>query len=243
MDRIRATEGRLGGQLALLLVSCGALVLLPLVAAAQAPYGGPQRGPGGGPGRDPVRVIEANAEELGVDEETLATIRARVEASRERTETLEAAVRELYHALQQSLDQDAADRDAVMAVVDSLGQTEIELRKHQIDTLLEIRELLTPEQRERLRELGVRPSRRGGRARMRESCHDDAQKLCADAPRGRARFDCLREHQAELSPACREALQAGRGRGGRGAGGGGGGPTGQDERAGAEGIGDPRTGP
>jgi Spy/CpxP family protein refolding chaperone len=221
----------MGRRLGLLLVGCGALMLQPLVAAAEAPYGGPNRGPGGGLGRDPLRVIEANAQELGLDEETLGTIRDRIDASRETTQKLEAAVRELNHALRESLAQEAPDRDAVMAVVDSLGRTEIELRRHRIETLLEVRALLTPEQRARARELGMRQPPRGGRGRMRQSCHDDAQKLCADTPRGRARFDCLREHEAELSPECREALQAGRGRrsqggGSRGGAGGGSGGTG-----------------
>jgi Spy/CpxP family protein refolding chaperone len=239
MDRDRELQSRL----ARALVCLCALILLPLVALAEPPYGGPQRGPGGGLGRDPLRVLEANADELGLDEETRTTIRARIDASQEETKRLEAAVRELYHTLQETLDQDAPDRDAVMAVVDSLGRTEIELRRHRIDTLLEVRALLTPEQRARARELGMRQPPRGGRGRMRQSCHDDAQKLCADAPRGRARFDCLREHEAELSPACREALQAGRGRQGRGGGSRGGGPAGQDARAGTGGTGGQQTEP
>jgi Spy/CpxP family protein refolding chaperone len=221
MDR----DCELRRRLARALVCLCALILLPLVALAEPPFGGPQRGPGAGAARDPLRVFEANADELGLDEETRAAIRARIDASQEATKRLEAAVRALYHTLQETLDQDAPDRDAVMAVVDSLGRTEIELRRHRIGTLLEVRALLTPEQRERARELGMGRSPRGGRARMRQSCHDDAQKLCADAPRGRARFDCLREHQAELSPACREALAAGRGRRGGGGGAAGGGPA------------------
>jgi Spy/CpxP family protein refolding chaperone len=208
MNRDRELRRRLTRSLGCL---C-ALVLLPLVAAAQPPYGGPERGPGGGAGWDPLRVFEANADELDLDEQTRASIRARIDASQEERKRLEAAVRELYQTLQRTLEEDAPDRDAVMAVVDSLGRTEIELRKHRIDTLLEVHALLTPEQGARARELRMRRPHHGGRARMRDSCHDDAQKLCADEPRGRARFDCLREHEAELSPACREALQSGPGR-------------------------------
>lgn len=37
-------------------------------------------------------------------------------------------------------------------------------------------------------------------------CAADAAKLCAQEPRGPARMRCLRQHEGELSPACREHM-------------------------------------
>jgi hypothetical protein len=38
-------------------------------------------------------------------------------------------------------------------------------------------------------------------------CKADREKLCKDAPPGRGVFQCLRQHESELSDACKTALQ------------------------------------
>jgi hypothetical protein len=46
---------------------------------------------------------------------------------------------------------------------------------------------------------------RGGK--LREACQADFEKHCKDAPHERgARMKCLEGHEANLSPACKEAL-------------------------------------
>jgi Spy/CpxP family protein refolding chaperone len=45
---------------------------------------------------------------------------------------------------------ESPDREAVMAVADRIGATETALDKHRLATLLEVRAMLTPEQREEL---------------------------------------------------------------------------------------------
>ena len=46
---------------------------------------------------------------------------------------------------------------------------------------------------------------------IHEACQDDAQKLCKDVqPGGGGIYRCLKEHESELSPACREKLPEGR---------------------------------
>ena len=48
-----------------------------------------------------------------------------------------------------------------------------------------------------------------GRGTLRAACSTDAQKLCANAPKGKGQLrGCLREHQNELSDDCRSALTA-----------------------------------
>jgi hypothetical protein len=47
------------------------------------------------------------------------------------------------------------------------------------------------------------------RKAAREACAADARKLCADVQRGGGRIiACLRQHDAELAPGCRDALAA-----------------------------------
>ena len=47
------------------------------------------------------------------------------------------------------------------------------------------------------------------RRAAREACAGDARKLCADVQRGGGRIiACLRQHDAELAPACRDVLAA-----------------------------------
>jgi hypothetical protein len=49
------------------------------------------------------------------------------------------------------------------------------------------------------------------RAAAREACGDDVRRLCRDvAPGGGRLVQCLRKHQADLSPACRSFMAGGR---------------------------------
>lgn len=47
------------------------------------------------------------------------------------------------------------------------------------------------------------------RKALREACTGDAKKHCASVQRGGGRIvQCLRDHNAELTPACRNGLAA-----------------------------------
>jgi hypothetical protein len=48
------------------------------------------------------------------------------------------------------------------------------------------------------------PHARG--AKVRAACQADMQKLCADAGPGRAAFQCLRQHQDDVSADCKSAM-------------------------------------
>jgi len=95
-------------------------------------------------------VLERHADELGLDANTRARIREIAETSREQEEPLAAQLRALHEGMHQLLDVDAPRLDDVMHQADQIGALETELRKHQLRTLLEIRALLTPEQRHKL---------------------------------------------------------------------------------------------
>jgi Skp family chaperone for outer membrane proteins len=48
---------------------------------------------------------------------------------------------------------------------------------------------------------------------FKEACKDDAKNFCKDEKRGGGRIlKCLKQHEGELSPACKEAMEQPRGR-------------------------------
>jgi Spy/CpxP family protein refolding chaperone len=96
------------------------------------------------------RILEKHADALGLDDATLAQVREI--AARAHTEDApfhEAlrAERETLHAL---LRQDAPDLDAVLKQADAVGAAETALHKRRLETLLAVRAVLTPEQRQGL---------------------------------------------------------------------------------------------
>lgn len=95
-------------------------------------------------------LLERHAERLGLDADTLARIRAVEDASHPEHERLADALHALRREMRERLGEDAPDRDAVMALADRIGAAETALDKHRLATLLEIRALLTPEQRREL---------------------------------------------------------------------------------------------
>lgn len=50
-------------------------------------------------------------------------------------------------------------------------------------------------------------------AKVREACQADIQKLCADAEPGRGVFQCVRQHQDQVSDGCKAALASAHGSG------------------------------
>lgn len=112
-------------------------------------------GAGGGPGGPsampyPGGMIERHAKRLGVDDATVAKMREKVEVTRKENEKLRKKVEAEQRSLQTLLEQDLPEEKAVMAQVDKIGTMMIAQRKNQLRTVLEIRGMLTPEQRAEL---------------------------------------------------------------------------------------------
>lgn len=143
----------------LLLATLGALVGAGATRAAAEPPRGPHHE--GPPGFD--RMLERDADRLGLDAETRAHVREIADAARAAAEPLEEQRRALRERMRALLDQDAPDVDAVMRLADQMGAVDTELRKRHLRTLLDIRALLTPAQREEL--VRIHGERRGPRAR------------------------------------------------------------------------------
>jgi hypothetical protein len=113
------------------------------------------------------------------------------------------------------LSQDTPDQSAVMQQADAIGQAETKLHKHRLGALLEIRGLLTEEQRAELTRI-----RGEGRARWLEpqieACEVDVDHYCPDAEAPWSRRGCVRDHWEELSPECRDGIEAARAKAHRG---------------------------
>jgi hypothetical protein len=57
------------------------------------------------------------------------------------------------------------------------------------------------------------PGQKAAKAGGDRVCHEDAKKFCSDVRPGGGRiYNCLTSHNAELAPACRERLAAGKAR-------------------------------
>lgn len=96
------------------------------------------------------RVLEHHAEELGLSEEVRAQVRAIADGVQDQENALRDALRAQRDALHELLEQDAPDPDAVMHQAELVGAAETELHKQRLRTLLAVRTLLTPEQRQQL---------------------------------------------------------------------------------------------
>ncbi|MCB9536241.1 MAG: periplasmic heavy metal sensor [Myxococcales bacterium] len=146
------------------------MMLSALLLAGGVAWAGPGgRGPGGrGPDAllDPGRLDRA-AERLGLDDATLEKVKARAYTAQKEAITAKAELKVARIELHRLLDTDAPDKKAVLAQVERVGQLETTLRRLKVSALLDIRALLTPEQRAQLKTMqrgrGHREGRRGRR--------------------------------------------------------------------------------
>jgi Spy/CpxP family protein refolding chaperone len=156
------------------------------------------------------RFITTYAEQLALDKETLTTIHTLVEASRAQEEALRTELRQAQAQMRTLLSQEVPNTAAVMQQADTIGSLELASRKQRLQVMLRIRALLTPAQRQELMRLQETWHTRRRPAIM-QACQAEGTALCPDAAPGRPHLECLYEHMAELSEACRMAIQNGRG--------------------------------
>jgi Spy/CpxP family protein refolding chaperone len=130
-----------------LMILPAAAVVLWMVGIAEARPGG-----GCGPkhGGEPLqRYIDA----LDLDSPTREKVQEILDASKQERAGFRARIRPEFERMRNLLDQDEPDEAAVMQQVEKIGLIKIEGRKAMLGTLLRVRALLTPEQRETLMEM------------------------------------------------------------------------------------------
>jgi Spy/CpxP family protein refolding chaperone len=184
-------------------------VLLTALAAPGVSRAGAERPPRNTSAR-PERFIAEYAERLGLDQQTLAMIRTLVEAARLQAETMRGELRQAYAQMRALLSQEVPSEAAVMQQADAIGVLELAARKQRLQVMLQIRALLTPAQRQELVRLQETWDTRR-RAEIMPACRVENAEICPDAAPGRPQLACLHEHMAELSEACRTALQGRKG--------------------------------
>ena len=188
------------------------LVVCVLLTALTAP--GRSRAESERPPRDagvqPDRFIAEHAERLGLDKETLRAIRTIVDASRAPGETIWAELHQAHAQMRALLSQEMPNEAAVMQQADAMGALELAARKQRLQVMLRIRALLTPAQRQELIRLQEAWYTRR-RPNLMQACQAESANLCPDAAPGRTHIQCLHDHMAELSEACRAAIEGRKG--------------------------------
>ncbi len=182
-----------------------ALLLLAGQGLARSPFPGDFME---GHGDHEERFLDAYADRLGLDEETREKIRAKIDASRSASEPLRDQVHDGYRALRELLMQDAPNQDAVMQQAQEVGELRIALAKLRLATLLDVRALLTPEQRAEM--IAIHQERKlRFMGSMLEGCAGDLVALCPDTEDPRDIFRCMKEQREMLSEECRDSFRRG----------------------------------
>lgn len=137
-----------------LILSAAAAILLALFAApalARGKHG--KHGKHGEMGLLNPKMVERVAGELGLDPQTTERIKERVFAAREAAIPLKADLEAARLKMHQLLQADDPAQAEVMRQIEVVGQKEVALQKHKVGTMLEIRGMLTPAQRQQLGQL------------------------------------------------------------------------------------------
>jgi Spy/CpxP family protein refolding chaperone len=143
------------------------LVLAAALGIAASAGAGPdeQRPPGG--------LIKRNAERLGLKGDALAAVQAVVEASGARHEQLLKELDAARNEMRGLLSKPVPDSAEVMAQADAIGAIETALHKNRLQAIMQIRALLTPEQRTEL--LRLREEEHAKRALEGGECGPDGE--------------------------------------------------------------------
>ena len=130
---------------------CGLMSIALLASTAMAQQRNRRASTPGGSAEG--RIMKRNAEALGLSEEVIAKIDAVIEAgTAEETKIREqttAAISELNEILKENL----PSEKELLAAADKIGKSASASRRLKMKSLIEMRSLLTPEQREKFMEL------------------------------------------------------------------------------------------
>ena len=131
----------------LVVVALSSLFLAAPLALAGGPHGGFHHG------RAPEAKMERHLEKLGLEPEQMERVRGILASSKEARQANREKIREAYREMRALLDQESPDEAAIMEQAGKMGELKTEEHKAMLRTLLAVRAELTPEQREKLKEL------------------------------------------------------------------------------------------
>jgi Spy/CpxP family protein refolding chaperone len=155
--------------------------------------------------KPPGGLVTRHAERLGLDDATRERVDRIVEESRIQHEELETEIRAARRRVFELLSSDVPDKAAVLQQAEALGALETEAHKNRLRAMMQIRALLTPEQRAELMRIREERPWRHRRGRLGR-CTGEIQEHCAGGEPGLPALECLRDHWTELSGRCQAAF-------------------------------------
>ena len=117
-----------------------------LVAAAHAHGPGMGMGMGGGH----AAFLDRQIQQLHLPAQTQSAVDAVIAQSRTQQDQLRDQIRAAHDSMKSLLEQDTPDENTVMAQADSIGQLMTQQRKNDLHAVIQVRSLLTPDQRAQL---------------------------------------------------------------------------------------------
>ena len=100
----------------------------------------------------PGARLEEHLKGLGLSDAQQQKVHAILDGAKATREANRARMKQAFQDMRALLDQDQPDRSKVLAQADVIGQITTEAHKRMLQTLLDVRAELTPEQRTKLRE-------------------------------------------------------------------------------------------
>ena len=146
--------------------------------------------------------LEMMAKELQLDKRTRKQIESIFVQTRAEARAMKQRIRPLKRSMKELLFQDNANEAEIMARIDEIGALRTKLRKLRVKTLLRVRQLLTPAQRAKLRNM-----RQQKREVIKRNCAPDIQKFCGAASGRGIKKRCLFKNFDQLSPQCKKAVK------------------------------------
>lgn len=140
-------------------LAVGALVLAGRGAEAR-PHGG---GKCGGHGARMLEKLERDVGRLGLESQRLEAAYQVIDEARKQRRALDGEIHAAHERMRELLDQDQPSADAVTAHADTIGALTTQARKIELRAVIEVREMLSPEQRQQLDERRNRHARRAPR--------------------------------------------------------------------------------
>lgn len=135
------------------------LVVLPLLAAlaltpaVQAEPPGPPPGP-------PGARLKQHLNELGLTADQMKKVDSILSGEKGQRQKFHTQMKEAFDQMHNLLKQDSPNESAVMQQADKIGQIQTAMHKAMLHTLLQVRAVLTPAQRQKLIELSSKEGSR-----------------------------------------------------------------------------------
>ena len=102
---------------------------------------------------DRQAIAAAIAKKLGLTPDQIARFKAEEQARQKTIEADRQKIKELGDKLKEELAKDAPDKNTVHDLITQIGAQTTEMRLARTDSLLKLRETLTPEQKEKFKEM------------------------------------------------------------------------------------------